>query len=117
MSTIDAAGIETFLRDQYDAWNRGDHERLFALFDAAAPGGYSIEFIGGGIMDGRAALQDLWDKYADKTKTELVSVLVNGLEAATIVHNHHYSPTSYSMGLSVETYNFTGGKLHIRYFH
>lgn len=109
--------IRAFLKNQYDAWNRNERAPLMAMFDAIAPNGYTIEYVGGAVQEGHAALDEIWRLYGGNGKTELVSTLVNGTEAATMVRNHFFSETSYRVTLSIETYSFSDGRLHVRYFH
>lgn len=117
MSAPSADEIRTFLTRQYDAWNRNEHDEMFALFDTIAPEGFTIEYVGGESQEGHAALRTICDQYGGNGKTELTSLLVNGAEAATVVRNHFFSESSHSITLSIETYAFGDGRMHVRYFH
>lgn len=109
--------IESFLRSQYDAWNQNRQAEMLAMFDAIAPNGFTIEYVGSAPQEGHEALATICRDYGGNGKTELVSVLINGSEAATVVRNHFFAADSYSQTLSIETYAFSEGTMHVRYFH
>ena len=109
--------IEKFLRDQYQLWSEGKYPEMLEEFRKVAPNGLTIEYVGGEVQDGWKALDDMWRDYGNKCPTELVTVLVNGNEAATYVYNHLQTENGVNTLPSLETYLFENGKLHVRYFH
>ena len=90
---------------------------MLAEFRKVAPNGLTIQYVGSEPMEGWKALDDMWTQYGNKCPTELVTVLINGNEAATYVLNHMQTDEGVQTAPSIETYTFTDGTLHIRYFH
>lgn len=117
MTTPTAEVIEAFLRAQYRLWSEGKYPEMLAEFRRIAPNGLTIEYVGSEPVDGWAALDDMWREYGNTCPTELVTVLVNGNEAATYVYNHMQTDSGVKTLPSIETYHFENGTLKIRYYH
>jgi hypothetical protein len=117
MSKPTPQAIERFLRAQYSLWSEGKFEEMLAEFRQIAPNGLTIEYVGKAPQDGWVALDEMWRDYGNKCPTELVTVLVNGNEAATYVYNHLQTDNGVITLPSIETYLFENGRLHVRYFH
>lgn len=117
MNAPDPKTIEAFLRLQYQQWANGEFEAMLEEFRKIAPNGLTIEYVGSEPRDGWVELDEMWEQYGNKCPTELVTVLVNGNEAATYVYNHLKTEDGIKTLPSIETYTFTNGTLHVRYFH
>lgn len=117
MNHPSAEAIEAFLRAQYRLWSEGKYPEMLAEFRQIAPNGLTIEYVGSDPVDGWAALDDMWQQYGNTCPTELVTLLVNGHEAAAYVHNHMQTDDGVKTLPSLETYRFDNGTLHVRYFH
>ena len=117
VNTLSEATIEAFLRAQYSLWSDGKYQEMLAEFRQVAPNGLTIEYVGSEPLDGWQALDDMWQQYGNKCPTELVTVLVNGNEAATYIKNHMQTDEGVKTLPSIETYTFEKGTLHIRYYH
>lgn len=108
--------IRSFLHDTVVHWNAGRKEEMFAAYHRAVPGKLSIEYIGIPPLEGWAALEDMWQRWAGKVHIDVQLVMVTGNEAACYHHN-----TTIGAGTpprpSIELYKFDGDDLQIRYFH
>ncbi len=116
MKTRDNTEIQAFLHQQVALWNAGKKEEMLALYHQIVPGKLSIEYIGLPVLEGWAALEDMWQRFAGKVHIDAIEVMVTGTEAACYHHNT-------SIGIdapvrpSIELYKFHGDDLSIRYFH
>lgn len=109
--------IADFLRLQYQLWNEQKREELNAAFKAVAPNRLVIEYIGSPPLDGWRALDEMWELYGGKVRTDVAHLVVNGNEAAVYVRNVRLlEKDAHSVG-SIETYRFQDGDLFIRYYH
>lgn len=116
MKTRTPDEIRTFLHHQVESWNAGRKEEMFAAYRQIVPGKLSIEYIGIPPLEGWAALEDMWQRWAGKVHIDVKEVMVTGNEAACYHHN-----TTLGAGTpprpSIELYRFDGDDLQIRYFH
>lgn len=118
MTAADPAAIAAFLREQYTLWNEGRRNDLLALFRHWAPQGMTIEFVGGPVLEGWKAMNDIWDQHGGHVTIEVVQILVNGCEAAVHALNRHRSENGVDTTRpSIEIYRFAQGTLQIRYFY
>jgi hypothetical protein len=108
--------IRSFLHQQVACWNTGKKEEMFALYHHMVPGKLSIEYIGLPVLEGWAALEDMWQRFNGKVKIDVKEVMVTGNEAACY---HHNQPVGIDAPArpSIELYRFDGDDLQIRYFH
>lgn len=110
--------FETTIRAIYDRWNEGDIEGVLAAFSALGPNGYTIEYVGEPPLDGIAAAKDMWSRYGGTCKTDVMQLLVNGGEAAALIHNRVQEANGAETVLpSIETYRAENGRLTVRYYH
>ena len=115
MAEVSKQEIEHFLVNQYRLWSEDRIDEMMDLFRRIAPNGFTIQYVGSPEVEGEKAMADMIAQYAGKMRTELVKLLVNGNEAATVVDN---IPTDSDQVIqSIETYKFEGGKMQVRYFH
>ncbi len=115
MTTPSSSEIAEFLRKQYQLWNEQKFDEMLDYFRRMAPDGFTIEYVGGPIMEGEPAMKAMIADHGGKVSPELLQLLVNGHEAATYVNNRRINTGD---GIfSIETYHFADGKLHVRYFH
>ena len=105
------------IRAIYERWNEGDIEGVHAAFKALGPDGYTVEYVGEAPLDGTAAVDDMWNGYGGTCTVDIVHLLVNGDEAAVLVHNNVKSPEGVTTLPSIETYRVEDGRLYVRYFH
>ena len=116
MKTSTPEEIRHFLHAQVASWNAGKKEEMMAAYRAIVPGQLSIEYIGIPPLEGWAALEDMWQRWAGKVHIDVKEVMVTGNEAACYHHN-----TTVGAGTpprpSIELYRFDGDNLQIRYFH
>ena len=116
MKVRDAQEIRSFLHRQVELWNAGQKDEMFALYRRMVPGRLSIEYVGLPVLEGWAALEDMWRRFAGKVHIDVKEVLVTGDEAACYHHN-----TTVGAGTpprpSIELYRFDGDDAQIRYFH
>jgi hypothetical protein len=121
MSVPSPEAIREFLQTQVASWNADEKERMFDAYRRVANNGLKVEYVGGPVLDGWPALEDMWTKYqgAGKPKItiEIVEILVNGNEGACYLRNHVATPNGPVISPSIETYLFGDGTLHARYFH
>jgi SnoaL-like domain len=118
MNRPDPDAISAFLREQYALWNQGRRSDLLALFRQWAPQGMTIEFVGGPVLEGWKAMNDIWDEHGGHVTIEVVQILVNGNEAAVHALNHHrLAGGANTTRPSIEIYRFTDETLQIRYFY
>lgn len=117
MSEAETLDLEQAIRDNYRLWNEGKREELDELFQAMGPNGFTIQYVGFPIMDGPAAVADMWTQYGGKCITEPLEVIVNGTEGAAYVANRMQTPDGVTTLPSLETYKVEDGKLSVRYFH
>jgi hypothetical protein len=108
--------IRAFLHHQVELWNAGKKDAMFAQYHQIVPGKLSIEYVGIPPLEGWAALEDMWQRFAGKVRIDVKEVMVTGNEAACYHHN-----TTIDSGApprpSIELYRFDGDDLSIRYFH
>ena len=79
--------IRAFLHDTVEHWNEGRKDEMFAAYRRAVPGRLSIEYIGIPPLEGWAALEDMWQRWAGKVRIDVQRVMVTGNEAACYHHN------------------------------
>ena len=113
MTPINPAAIRAI----YERWNEGDIEGVHAAFKALGPDGYTVEYVGEAPLDGPAAVTDMWDTYGGACTVDIVHLLVNGAEAAALVHNNVKAQDGVTTLPSIETYRVDNGRLFVRYFH
>jgi len=109
--------MEEHIRSIYSCWNDGDRDGVLAAFDALGPKGYTIEYVGNAPLDGKAAVQDMWDNYGGTCTTDITQLIVNGDEAAALIQNNVHSDEGTTTLPSIETYHVKDGVLAVRYFH
>jgi hypothetical protein len=109
--------LEQAIHDTYRLWNEGKRQELDALFERMGPAGFTIQYVGSPVVDGPAAMEEMWRQYGGKCSTEALEVIVNGTEGAAYVANHLRTETGVTILPSLETYNLEDGRLTIRYFH
>lgn len=109
--------MEAAIRSIYRLWNSADREGVLAAFRSLGPGGFTIEYVGSDPIDGKMAIDDMWDQYAGICTTDIVELLVNGNEAAALIHNNLKSDDDIVTLPSIETYRVQDGVLEVRYFH
>ncbi|WP_077033428.1 hypothetical protein [Pelomonas sp. KK5] len=116
MKTRSPEEIRKFLHDSVESWNAGRKEEMFAVYRAMVPGRMTIEYIGIPPLEGWAALEDMWQRFAGKVRIEPKEVMVTGNEAAC-----YHLNTTLGAGTpprpSIELYRFDGDDVAIRYFH
>lgn len=116
MKTRSPDEIRSFLHRQVELWNAGRKDEMFACYHQMVPGSLSIEYVGLPVLEGWAALEDMWQRFAGKVHIDVKEVMVTGAEAACYHHN-----TTIGAGTpprpSIELYRFDGDDLQIRYFH
>jgi len=116
MVNRDPEHIRSFLHDQVEHWNAGRKQQMFDLYHQMVPGRMTIEYVGIPPLEGWAALEDMWQRFAGKVHIDVQQVMVTGNEAACYHHN-----TTIDAGTpprpSIELYRFEGDDLQIRYFH
>ena len=108
--------IRSFLHKQVECWNAGKKDEMFALFHQIVPGRMTIEYIGLPVLEGWAALEDMWQRFAGKVRIDVKEVMVTGHEAACYHHNKTID-SELPARPSIEIYRFDGDDLQIRYFH
>lgn len=112
--------LRTFLLSQVEAWNAGDRDRCFGLYDEMSGARYFVEFpLGGGELPGRPLLEQIWDELQSVTRLTIdhIAVSDDGREAALYVRNVHTHPDGGSdTNVSIEVYRLADDGLHIRYF-
>jgi ketosteroid isomerase-like protein len=109
--------ITETIRAIYDHWNANNREGVIAAFEALGPKGFTVEYVGNAPLEGRAAVEDMWTQYAGKCTTEIVQLIVNGNEAAALIHNNLKADGGIVTLPSIETYKLRDGMLEVRYFH
>ena len=117
METLQAEGIERFLRAQYRLWNEQKFDEMIDLFRSVAPGKLTIEYVGLPPLDGWKALDEMCEAYGGKTRTDVQELLINGNEAAVHVLNRRDKASGIPPSPSIEFYRFDKGNLEIRYFY
>ena len=80
--------MEAAIHSIYTLWNAGDREGVLAAFRSLGPKGFTIEYVGNDPIDGKTAFADMWEQYAGTCTTEVAELLVNGNEAAALIHNN-----------------------------
>jgi hypothetical protein len=108
--------IRTFLHYQVEMWNAGRKQEMFDAYHQIVPGKLSIEYIGIPPLEGWAALEDMWQRFAGKVRIDVKEVMVTGDEAACYHHNTTLGVDT-PVRPSIELYEFNGDDLKIRYFH
>lgn len=111
---MDQQAIEHFLHTQVAAWNAGDKASFFAAYQAAAPQGLQIEYVGRPVADGWPVLEHMWTQQSAKIEIEEVVLIVNGIEAAC--HNRNKVRGTSLVIETLEIYRFEAGRLLVRYF-
>lgn len=109
--------MEEIIRSIYSHWNDGNLDDVLGAFTALGPKGFTIEYAGEQPLDGKAAVQDMWDNYGSICKTEVIELIVNGDEAAALIHNNVQGENSIDSLPSFEIYKVENGQLNVRYFH
>lgn len=109
--------MEANIRSIYTHWNAADREGVMGAFRALGPNGFTVEYVGNDPLDGQQAVDEMWDQYAGTCTTDIVQLLVNGSEAAALIHNNLQTPDGIVTIPSIETYKVEGGVLEVRYFH
>jgi hypothetical protein len=109
--------MESNIRAIYTSWNAGNLEAVLAAFSALGPQGYKIEYVGNAPLDGKPALEEMWSQYGCSCTVDIVELLVNGNEAAVMVHNNVQTPEGIVTMPSIETYKVSDGSLIVRYYH
>ncbi|MCB2044598.1 MAG: hypothetical protein H6915_00590 [Novosphingobium sp.] len=109
--------MEATIRSIYALWNAADREGVLNAFRALGPQGFTIEYVGSAPLDGKVAVDDMWDQYAGSCTTDVVELLVNGTEAAALIHNKLQTEDGVVTIPSIETYKVADGVLEVRYFH
>lgn len=108
--------IRAFLHEQVDHWNAGRKAEMMAAYHRIVPGQLSIEYIGIPPLEGWAALETMWQRWAGSVQIAVQRVMVTGVEAVSYNLN-----TTLGAGTparpSIELYRFDGDNLQIRYFH
>jgi len=115
MSDVSKQDIENFITNQYRLWSENRIDEMMDLFRAIAPNGFTIQYVGAPEVEGEKAMADMIAEYAGKIRTNLVRLLINGNEAATVVDNIRNDTEQVIP--SIETYRFENGKMYVRYFH
>ncbi|ALR22017.1 MULTISPECIES: nuclear transport factor 2 family protein [Sphingobium] len=115
MSDVSKQDIENFITNQYRLWSENRIDEMMDLFRAIAPNGFTIQYVGAPEVEGEKAMADMIAEYAGKIRTDLVRLLINGNEAATVVDNIRNDTEQVIP--SIETYRFENGKMYVRYFH
>lgn len=115
MATPSAAAIEQFMHTQVSCWNSADKAGFFAAYEAIAPGGIQIEYVGGVSGEGMAILQGMWAQQQPKIDIEEVALIVIGSEA--VAHNRNKVKGTSMAIETIEQYVFADdGSLLVRYF-
>ena len=109
--------MEATIRSIYTRWNDADGEGVLAAFRALGPSGFTIEYVGNDPIDGETAVADMWKQYSGTCTTDVVELLVNGNEAAALIHNNLQKDGGIVTLPSIETYKVQDGVLEVRYFH
>lgn len=109
--------MEAAIRSIYTLWNTQDREGVLAAFRSLGPSGFTIEYVGSEPIDGISAVDDMWKQYAGTCTTDVVELLVNGDEAAALIHNNLQRDGGIVTMPSIETYKVKDGFLEVRYFH
>lgn len=117
MSIPNAQAIREFLELQINCWNAGDKEGMLNAYRKVAANSLKAEYVGGPVLDGWPALEEMWSQYNAITKIDPVEILVNGTEAACYLRNQTTTPDGPIISPSLETYHFGDGTLHARYYH
>jgi limonene-1,2-epoxide hydrolase len=109
--------MEADIRSIYTCWNAVDREGVMGAFRALGPAGFTVEYVGNDPIDGTKAVDDMWSQYAGTCSTDIVELLVNGTEAAALIHNNLQTDDGIVTIPSIETYKVQDGVLEVRYFH
>lgn len=109
--------MEAIIRSIYAQWNAQDRDGVLSAFQALGPEGFTIEYVGSEPLEGTQAIIDMWEQYAGTCTTDVVTLLVNGNEAAALIHNNLKQDDGVVTMPSIETYKVTDGVLEVRYFH
>ena len=109
--------MQAIIESIYRCWNDGDRDGVQSAFAALGPKGYTIEYVGSPPLNGPAAVQDMWANYAGTCTTDIVQLIVNGDEAAALIHNNLKAADGITTLPSIETYRVQDGVLAVRYFH
>lgn len=107
--------IRQFILDQYRLWGEDRLDEMMTLIREMAPQGYTIEYVGGPVLDGASAMADMIATHGGKIATDVGHLIVNGCEAAAMINNH-VRETGATV-VSLEVYKFGDGTFHARYFH
>jgi hypothetical protein len=117
-SAPDEAAIRRFLFDQVGHWNAARKPEFLGAYDAIAPAGLTIEYVGKKTFEGDAAwdaLGHMWDAHVADVTQQLIECIVNGTDAACVYRNLRAGTAT--LGTGIEIYSFRDGALHLRLFH
>jgi hypothetical protein len=115
MDDITPATIEHFMRGQVQCWNAHDKSGMLAHYRAVAAQNLVIEYVGRDEQaDGWLVIEEMYDKHNAQFRLEVVTTIINGNEAAA--HHRNCIIGTDLVIESIETYRFTPGGLHVRYF-
>ena len=109
--------MEATIRSIYELWNAQDRDGVLAAFQKLGPQGFTVEYVGNQPVEGTQAVIDMWEQYAGTCTTDVVTLLVNGNEAAALIHNNLTQDDGIRTIPSIETYKVADGVLEVRYFH
>lgn len=60
--------IHSFLHEQVEHWNAGRQDEMMAAYRRIVPGPLGIEYIGIPTMEGWAAPENMWQRWAGKVQ-------------------------------------------------
>ncbi|HLS98378.1 MAG: hypothetical protein WDA10_06885 [Porticoccaceae bacterium] len=116
MARPDNNAIRAFIDEKIQLWNSGKRPELAALYRAFAPNAMTFEYVGGPVLDGYVALEDMWERFGNEIEMEVVDTLINGDEVACYIKNHRRSQPGF-FTTTIEVYQIGDGTLHERYFY
>ena len=70
--------IRQFILDQYRLWGEDRLDEMMTLIREMAPQGYTIEYVGGPVLDGASAMADMIATHGGKIATDVGHLIVNG---------------------------------------
>ena len=114
---IDKDAFTRALDDVVTGWNTGDRETFMGGYRQMADGELHLENpVGSPVQTGWALLEKLFDEHQPQVRVETGLLIVNGDEAAAVMHNTHTAAGQ--TVISVETYHRQAdGSLLVRYFN
>ena len=116
MPRPDNNAIRAFIDEKIQLWNSGKRPELAALYRAFAPNAMTFEYVGGPVLDGYVALEDMWERFGNEVEIEVVATLIKGDEVACYIKNHRRSQPGF-FTTTIEVYQIGDGTLHERYFY